>query len=96
MTKDFFRIIVVAVTIQAKEKNLAIATLFLNSKGFTLRGLIGGKLGSPLIYRQSGKRSCICHDRVNHFLQFLRGYYKILNKPTFDYFDARGLSILPG
>ncbi|HET6254287.1 MAG TPA: hypothetical protein VFE32_09445 [Puia sp.] len=65
--------------------------VFLNAKGLTLRGVIGGKLGfSAFITDDQERGPAFFQQRAEQFRAVPgAGYYKHFKKDAYDYFDSR-------
>jgi hypothetical protein len=92
--KDFFLVLNPVIQLQAGKETDNDETLFLSSRGITLRGMIAGKVGFSSTITDNQERG------PSYFQQKLRnfralpgaGFYKIFkgNQSTYDYFDGRG------
>jgi len=92
--KDFFMALNPVIQQQQSYETGNNERVFLNSKGFTLRGLIGKHLGfSTYVVDNQERGPAFFQDRVTA-TGFPAvpgaGYYKAFKKTAFDYFDARG------
>ena len=90
--KDFFLAVnpVLGLSI-SKEKNNN-ETVFLNSKGVTIRGRIANKIGFSSTITDNQERGPIYFQQQVNGHQAVPGvgFYKQFKKTAFDYFDARG------
>lgn len=92
--KDFFLVINPVIQQQQSIETGNSDRVFLNSKGLTLRGMIGQHLGfSTYITDNQERGPQFFQDRVTasgYPAVPGVGYYKAFKKTGFDYFDARG------
>ena len=90
--KDFFLAVnpVLGLSI-SKEKNNN-ETVFLNSKGVTIRGRIANKIGFSSTITDNQERGPVFFQQQVNGANALPGvgFYKMFKKTAFDYFDARG------
>ena len=90
--KDFFLVVnpVLGLSISKEKDNKE--TVFLNSKGVTIRGRIANKIGFSSTMTDNQERGPFYfQQQVNGYKAVPGvGFYKPFNKTAFDYFDARG------
>ncbi len=89
--KDFFLAINPAIQETQSYETGNKESVFLNSKGLTLRGMIGGKLGFSAYLTDNQERGPeFFQERVNEAQAVPgAGYYKSFKTTAFDYFDNR-------
>ncbi len=90
--KDFFLTLDPVLQEQQSYESGNKERVFLNSKGFTMRGMIGNRLGFSTYLTDNQERGPrFFQDRVAQFSAIPgAGYYKPFKNTAFDYFDARG------
>jgi hypothetical protein len=89
--KDFFLAVNPVIQQQQSYETGNKARVFLNSKGITLRGMIGGKLGFSAYLTDNQERGPgFVMDRIAGFSAVPgEGYYKSFKTTAVDYFDNR-------
>jgi hypothetical protein len=89
--KDFFLAIDPAIQETETHENNNSESIFLNSKGLTLRGLIGGHLGFSAFITDNQERgpSFFQQRAVQYKAVPGAGYYKAFKTTGYDYFDNR-------
>lgn len=91
-TKDFFLAINPVLNIRFGKESDNDETLFLNSRGLTVRGMIAERLGFSATVTDNQERG---PSYFNEYVSANRavpgnGFYKDFKKTAVDYFDARG------
>ncbi|MFT4019644.1 MAG: hypothetical protein QM668_21955 [Agriterribacter sp.] len=91
-SKDFILIIDPVLNLQMGKSSELDKTLFTNTRGITLRGNIGKKLGFYTYITENQERDPLyVQQYVNKHLGVPNaGYFKFLSGGGYDYFDARG------
>ena len=90
--KDFFLVVNPVLSLSISKEKDNNETVFLNSKGVTIRGRIANKIGfSSTITDNQERGPSYFQDRVNSTRALPgAGFYKTFKKTGYDYFDARG------
>ncbi len=90
--KDFFLVVNPVLNLSISKEKDNNETVFLNSKGVTIRGRIANKIGfSSTITDNQERGPSYFQDRVNSTRALPgAGFYKTFKKTGYDYFDARG------
>ncbi|MCC6289827.1 MAG: hypothetical protein IT249_18265 [Chitinophagaceae bacterium] len=91
-SKDFTLIIDPVLNLQVGKSSEVDKTLYTNTRGITLRGNIGKKLGFYTYITENQERDPLYVERyVNRRIGIPNaGYFKFLQGGGYDYFDARG------
>jgi hypothetical protein len=89
---DFFLSVNPVLQLQAMADNNSDQFLFLNSRGFVARGLIGRRIGFYTYLTENQERAPVfVQDRIRQFRAVPgSGFYKTFKTTGVDYFDARG------
>ena len=90
--KDFFLAVNPVIQIHQAAEQLNNKSIFLNTRGITVRGLIARKIGFSTFLTDNQERGPqFFQDRVNMYRAVPGvGFYKPFKTTAFDYFDARG------
>ena len=90
--KDFFLVINPVLQFQYGKETDNSNSIFLNSRGVTIRGRIANKVGfSSTITENQERGPSFFQQNVGRFRAVPgAGFYKSFKKTAFDYFDARG------
>jgi hypothetical protein len=91
-TPDFFLVINPVLQLTAGKESNYNETLFLNTRGVSIRGRIADKIGFYTFLADNQERDPIYVQRwvTEHQAVPGEGYYKYFKGTGFDYFDARG------
>lgn len=89
---DFSLIIDPVLNLQAGKSSEVDQALYVNTRGFTLRGNIGRKIGFYTYLAENQERDPLFVQQyvTKHRGVPNAGYYKVEGRDNYDYFDARG------